>query len=271
MRNTFIITLLLGIFTTTGVMAEEIITEERSVPDFNKIEIQGSVDVIYIQGQSVQVKIEGERKEVENVITKVTNNKLIVDYKNNRSWFSGTSDLVVYAQTRELTAVKIDGSGDFETENRVKGKAFSIAIHGSGDSYCKLDVDNVEVKVHGSGDISFSGVNNRMHITVNGSGDVEGDNLDLQQATIKQYGSGDVKVEGTAGTLILNQSGSGDCHARPMEADIAEIRKSGSGDAFITTRKKVSVQSSESGDTHCYGSPSSVKESVSGSGELFIK
>lgn len=271
MRNTLIITFLLALFATTGLMAEEIITEERSVPDFTKIEIQGSVDVVYTQGSSVQVKVKGESKEVAQVITKVQNSTLIVDYRNNRTWFSGTSDLVVFAKSPVLTSVKIAGSGDFETENRVKGDKFSLAVHGSGDSQCRLDADDLEVKVHGSGDVSFSGVNNRMHITVNGSGDVDGEDINLEEATIKQYGSGDVKVEGTARNLNLSQSGSGDCHARHLEAENAEIRKSGSGDAIITARKRISVQSSGSGDTHCYGNPSSVEESVSGSGELYIK
>ncbi|MCF8308321.1 MAG: DUF2807 domain-containing protein [Bacteroidales bacterium] len=247
------------------------ITEERTVPEFTEILIKGSVDVVYTQDKSVQIEVKGKKDEVKNVITHVENKVLTVDYKNGSSWFSSTGDLVVYASSPQLTKVKIAGSGDFKTKNTLEGDNFELSIYGSGDGNCNLDVRDFRLKVHGSGDVQFQGVKNTAQVTVNGSGDAQGNNLDLIEGTFRQHGSGDLQLSGYCRDFSLRQSGSGDCHAKDLSIKNANIQKSGSGDATLTVNNKLVVDSSGSGDTHCFGTPSSVNESTDGSGELHIK
>lgn len=263
------------LFTTYALVfagnAGKIITEERSVPRFHKIEINGSVDVVYAQESNVSIKVKGKKDEVAKVITHVDDGVLNVDYKNGDSWFSTTGDLVVYAASPSLDGIKISGSGDFEADNKIEGESFEIGIYGSGDCECDMNVQNLKLKSHGSGDVEFEGVKNSLDMTLNGSGDVEAEELDLINGNVSQYGSGDVTLEGYCREFQLKQSGSGDCQARDLTVKNVKIRKSGSGDAVLTVKNSIEVKSSGSGDTHCYGNPSSVKESVSGSGELYIK
>ncbi len=272
MKRLIIFSLLFAMYASAFAgNAEKIITEERSAPAFHKIEINGSVDVVYSQESNVSIKVKGKEDEVAKVITHVDDGVLNVDFKNGGSWFSITGDLVVYATSPSLEAIKIDGSGDFEADNMIEGESFKIGIYGSGDCECDLDVQNLKLKSHGSGDVEFEGVKNSLNMTLNGSGDVEAEELDLISGNVSQYGSGDVSLEGYCREFQLKQSGSGDCQARDLTVKNVKIRKSGSGDAVLTVKNSIEVKSSGSGDTHCYGNPLSVKESVSGSGELFIK
>lgn len=247
------------------------VIEERTVPEFNEIIIQGSVDVIFTQDNAVKVKVEGESDKIKNVITHVDNKVLKVDYKNGSSWFSSSGKLVVYATSPDLKKVKISGSGDFEIKNTLEGKTFELGIYGSGDSKGDFEVEDFTLKVQGSGDVNLDGVKNSINITSNGSGDVKAQDLELAEGRVNQYGSGDVLLEGNCMELSLKQSGSGDCHAKQLTVENADVKKSGSGDAILTVKNRLNIETSGSGDTHCYGNPSSVKQSVNGSGDLHIK
>lgn len=251
----------------------KVVSEQRTVSDFQAIQISSSVDVAFTQGDDFKVVVHAEQDIIEKIITEVNKGTLVVNYKSSSKigWFSSTEEAYVEVTAPDINKVHITGSGDFEGENTINAESFMLHINGSGDFESVLDVRNMNVSINGSGDAEFSGVNETLDISINGSGDVECNNINLALLKVNIYGSGDVQCVGSAKNISLKQDGSGDFYGKDCIADNVKANKSGSGDATVTAKKNISVNSNGSGDMVCYGNPDMVNQQINGSGELYLK
>lgn len=251
----------------------KVVSQDRTVSDFQGIQISSSVDVEFTQGDDFKVVVHAKQDILEKVITEVKDGTLEVNYKSGSriGWFSSTEEAYVEVTAPELNKVHITGSGDFEGENTINAESFMLRINGSGDFDSSLDVRNMEVHINGSGDAEFSGVNETLDISINGSGDVECNNVYVALLKVNIYGSGDVECIGSAENISLKQGGSGDFYGKDCIADNVKANKSGSGDATVTAKKTISLNSNGSGDMICYGDPDKVNQKINGSGDLYLK
>ena len=69
--NTRLLSVVSALLLTVSVYAESKVSENRKLSGFEEIEINGSPKVVYTQGKTFSVKVEGERESVENIETTV--------------------------------------------------------------------------------------------------------------------------------------------------------------------------------------------------------
>jgi len=219
-----VITLLfLNSFMMPDIPKEEV----RKLEAFSGIGISISADVYYTPGNAHEIKIEGDAKDVDDLITKVEDGFLQVKYPS--SWRVRHSKLTIYITSKELDAVKISGSAKFKSGDPVTTDEMDLAMSGSGDIHFeKLNADEVAVKISGSGDI--------------------------------------ILLNGNADELSVKISGSGKVNAEAFEVNEFSAGISGSGSVRITVKEELESRISGSGKVYYHGTPR-VNSSSSGSGK----
>jgi len=216
--------LLLNSFTMPDMPEEEV----RKMDTFIGIGISISADVYYTPGNNHEIRIEGDAKDVEDLITVVKDGFLQVKYP--AGWNIRRSKLSLYISSKELEAVKISGSAKFEAGAPLNSDEMDMTMSGSGGIlFEKLVSDEVSVKISGSGNIQL--------------------------------------LNGSADELDAQISGSGKLNAESFEVNEFSARISGSGSARITVKEELESSISGSGKVYYHGTPR-VNSTSSGSGKV---
>jgi len=215
------------------------LTRIRPLRNFEEIEINGSPRVCYTQADSFSVRLEGTKTSIENILTDVDGKTLTIRNRGKISMvnisFSDDDGLTVYVTSPDLTAIRVNGSGDFESNGRIDTDRMDIVLRGSGDIDVKdLICDRCEVEVIGSGDLNVDRLEtveasaslvgsgdinlglSRVKDTwlmLKGSGDIDADfREDCGSVECELRGSGDITLNGTVRKFNSHKNGSGDIH-----------------------------------------------------------
>ncbi|MBE0639593.1 MAG: DUF2807 domain-containing protein [Bacteroidales bacterium] len=253
-------------FGVTG--SGNVVKQERNVGDFSTIKILGSADVIVTQGDRTVVQVQADDNLLENIITKVKGDALIVETEGSIRNYKKFEVLVTLSR---LDGIEINGSGDLESEGVIKGNSLSISINGSGDVELELNYNHLEAQVNGSGDIEISGITGDLELDVMGSGDFSASELRLNTCNLSIFGSGDVKLNGSASSVSVDVSASGDVNLYNLSAQDVEVSNNGSGDVIVSVSGKLKARLMGSGDLTYRGTPTGVDVSSLGSGSVYKK
>jgi hypothetical protein len=201
----------------------------RKLETFSGIGISVHADVFYTPGNIHEITIEGDDRDVEELITEVEDGFLKIRYPSGK-WRIRRSKLTIHVTSKDLDAVKMSGSGLFESAEALTSDEMDIAISGSGNIvFAELAADEVAVKISGSGDVLLD--------------------------------------RGSADEMELRISGSGKLKAETFEVSEFSASISGSGGARITAKEELEVRISGSGSVYYHGNPR-VNSSSSGSGKV---
>ena len=199
-----IVTILMaGGFTLNVKAAEDV----RKLDPFDGVGISISADVYYVQGNTHEIRIEGNEGDVEDLITEVSDGFLQVKYED---WRTHRSKLTIYVTSKELEAVKVSGSGHFWVEKTLSPREMELAMSGSGQIFfSELNTKEVDVKISGSGSISIEGGNGQeLDAKISGSGRLMAERFEVSEFTAAISGSGNIKITCKDG-LDAKISGSG--------------------------------------------------------------
>ena len=219
---------------------EKTVTDERILKGFEEIEITGSPTVIYTQGDKFSVRVTGSERLVDNTITEVEGRALTVRNKGKvgivNISFGDEDDLKVYVTSPDLTAIRLNGSGDFISDQRIDTDKMNVVLRGSGDINIRdLICDDCTTEVVGSGDLVISRLESRSHeISLIGSGDIKVKQWNVDNSDISLRGSGDIKVDFVEGCKSADCEliGSGDVMMSGVLGHY-NCQKRGSGDIHI--------------------------------------
>ncbi len=215
--------------------------ETRQHRGFERIEISGSPSIVYTQADTFGVRLEGPEKMVDNIVTEVKDHTLYVRNKGrvnlkigfiNLAW-GDKDDVTVYVSSPDLVGVRVNGSGDFISRQRVDTDVMSVVLRGSGDiSFEDIICDTCTTELVGSGDINISHLDARTSTAMLvGSGDVNLSQMNVLETNLSLKGSGDISVnfEKNCQTAYCQLSGSGDIELMGSLVRY-DAHKSGSGD-----------------------------------------
>lgn len=207
----------------------DVITETRTTGTYNSIGLSMSATVYYTQATDYSLKISGQENVLNEIITQVEGNQLVIKVRNGV--YLGKHDpITVYISSPNVSELEVSGSGDIFSENT-------------------WTANDVSLDISGSGNITISAIDAK-HISANISG------------------SGAIKaVSGNAGREDLTISGSGTIDLRSVEADTVYSTTSGSGDTYVFATDLLDVTISGSGNIWYYGTPV-VNTHISGSGNV---
>ena len=188
----------------------------KSLPYFNKIVLDGALDVEFSQASRGGVAIKGRKSIVENVKVKVKNQTLYLSL-DEKDWFrvDHSEKADIYVSSPDLISVVMRGAGDFEAKNL-------------------LDTDTLNVELNGAGNIDFDRiVCDEAYLIVKGAGNLEVDKLTANRAKIAMLGVGNADVEfKNAGHVDCLLSGVGNID---LEGTVKSLSKNVRGTGNIDT------------------------------------
>ncbi len=209
----------------------QVVTEPRTLVDFDRVVASSSVDVEVFGGaEDYRVAITCDRNLIAYIQTAVDSGELEVRVQDD-----------VWMEPTQPCLASIAVPGDVR------------ALHATG-----------------SGDVTAGHVGGIEEIGTSGSGDARVGGIDTDRLTLAASGSGDVIVQGVADQLRASTSGSGDIRAKELTARRAEARSTGSGDIVLTATEHADAHTSGSGDVHVHGDPDTVERGSSGSGDVVV-
>lgn len=189
--------------------AGPITTEERSVASFDKLSVDGSMEVIITQDTTYDVKVEAGERLLRYLKTDVVGSTLQINEESNRIINKRT--VRVYVSASVLNDVRLDGSGTIEGTLADPG-SFNVELEGSGDIDLNVDAStSTTAFLRGSGDIELTGVTPIIDLELRGSGNIDSRLMTAHTASVFLDGSGDINVF-ASDTLSVNIYGSGDVY-----------------------------------------------------------
>lgn len=208
-----------------------LVTEDREVSGFEKIELDGSGEIIITQGDDESLRIETDDNIMEHVKAEVKGDTLELGFKSGFGSISPTR-LTFYVGVSDLTGLSVSGSGDVEAD-RIDTGSLETSVSGSGAvRITELISGSIEVSISGSGRVEFAGGADDQDISISGSGEFDGGGLCGRSVKVKVSGSGDATI----------------CAEESLDADI-----SGSGSIGYYGTPSVNMSGSGSGEIESLG------------------
>lgn len=210
------------------------VTQIRKVKGFERVELGGSITVVYRQADSISVKVTGPEDYINKVVITSDGTTLNIDAKTDWTHFGhiDSGDVTVYITSPDIVMAQLDGSGDFLGRGHI-------------------DTDNMKIYLKGSGDVDFDDIIcDRLQADLVGSGDVDLKNVECKNAELNLLGSGDVGAHvRNAATVKATLRGSGDIDASLENCGSVDANVLGSGDiSFKGTAKHLNKAIEGSGD-----------------------
>lgn len=201
-----------------------VVTEARTLDAFDRIQIDGSTNIVLRQAATQAVSVEGDDNIVPIIVTQVRNGELLI---SNTQSYNTKNAVTVYVAIPTISALRIRGSSDLIGTTALEGEALTIEVSGSGNVDAVLYYDELVTSVTGSSDITLVGEVIKQSVSVTGSGNYRARELSSEECFINVTGSGDGVVR-VSKLLDAKVTGSGDVvyYGNP------EVRSSvtGSGD-----------------------------------------
>jgi hypothetical protein len=200
--------------------------ETRDVKNFSKVSF-GIAGALTIKiGPEFSVVLEGDRKDIEGVVTEVSGGRLVIKQENWRFRFN--NKVIVYITMPDLKGLGVSGSGNVEVADAVKSTNLDLNVSGSGKlRTSELEVENLDCSISGSGNIWLgSGNASNADVSISGSGNFTGDETKIDEMDIRISGSGNCSCYVT-GSLDASVSGSGNVNYKGNPR--IDARVSGSG------------------------------------------
>ncbi len=189
----------------------DLITEERDVGSFQRIESNGAADIYVTVGKELSVKVTFDDNLIDLIETKTRGKTLKI---GNRENYRSRHGCKIEITVPELERVYLRGSGDVLVE--------------------RLESEFFEFRLSGSGSLVAEGTTNELEVRLSGSGDIDTRNLIAREAYVNLSGSGEIRVhaeESFDGSL----SGSGDI---AIYGNPPDFSKSISGSGSIRKKKR---------------------------------
>lgn len=245
--------------------------ETRNVGEFSRLSY-GVPGTLYLtQGNENSVVIEADAETLEDIVTEVRGNKLVIK-DNNDSWWgwsSSSKKATIYVTMKNIDAISVSGSGNLIAKNKITADDLDLSVSGSGDLNADIEVRNtLDASASGSGDMMIRGICKEFDSSISGSGRISGKLRINEDAQMTISGSGKIEVEGTSKSVTARISGSGSVRAADLETENCKVTISGSGSVQINVKTALDANISGSGSVSYRGNPSSINSHSSGSGKV---
>lgn len=170
----------------------KVITETRSVNNFDQVSLSGIGDVTLVQGNNEQLVIEAEDNVIKHITTEVRDGTLYIGFVKKA--IIPTEPVKFTITMREIRGLETKGVSDISAAG-ITTDQLDIGISGTGNiTINKLDADQVSINVSGAGNFAAEGQVSKQKVVLSGAGNYDGEDLESSTADITITGLGQVSV-----------------------------------------------------------------------------
>lgn len=247
-----VVTLLLNGCALAAVRGSgNVVTESRTVTDFEQVEVCCGMELRLTQGDDVQLTLEADDNLLPEIETVVRDGTLLVRFRSRLGLFNLhlSRPIIVNLQMPTIHGIAISGGGSLETE-RLETERLTLAFSGgSQGAIGDVQAENVDLSTSGGGQVTI-------------------DNIDLDTLDLEVSGGGHTTI---ANGAITNQrvslSGGSHYDGAAVEGETATLDLSGGAEARVWVTERLVVQASGGSQVEYTGNPA-LEQSLSGGSQL---
>lgn len=183
---------------------DDLSSEERAVPAFEAIQVNGAMSVSFTVAPHRMVRVIAPAAVLSQIRTAVENGRLILETEGSLRL---PQPIRIEATGPSLDSISIAGSGDVKV-NGLAGKTLQLDIAGSGNIVAHGAVEHSRIHVAGSGNVDGSVLRtSELEVQLSGSGDIRA--YATRSARVAMTGSGNIVIAGNPARRDVNRVGSG--------------------------------------------------------------
>lgn len=188
--------LIILLFATSQILAQgvrgngRVVTENRSVGNFDGLIIKGACDVIISQGAN-QVKLETDENLQEVVKIYVQDGNLVVE---NKESIKKSTEMKLYVSVNQLRLLKVSGAATIEARDVIEGKELEINVSGAADATLDVDVACLHVFCSGAVTLNLSGRSGCANYEIEGAATLKAFDLKSDEVQIDVSGTGSAEL-----------------------------------------------------------------------------
>jgi hypothetical protein len=217
-----------------------VVSQNRTLPPFSRVIVEGMVDIELIQGPDEGITIEAPGRATGGVKAEVRDGTLTVESSGREGWFGGafggTRTARVVVRFRTLEHVRASGAVKIHADD-IKAGALGIDLTGASSiAIGRLVADSLAVSGSGAMKAEIAGRAARQTIDISGAGAYRAADFLTDAATVSVSGAGKVTVN-VARTLDVRISGAGavdylgDPKVREEVSGVGRVRRRDSASA----------------------------------------
>lgn len=193
----------------------KMITENRSVKDFSKLDISGSYNVVIKQDSVESLVITADDNLMQYITSRVEDRRLRIKSKN----LCTNGKLTLTISLRDLSEIKTAGAVDLSSNGKITTK--DIRLDMSGASKITIDLNAKTVNTTGAGltELNLTGQATAHNVQLSGAGSINAFDFVVSKYDIETSGVSHCKIN-VLDQLDLNSSGASDVEYRGNPATI---------------------------------------------------
>jgi Putative auto-transporter adhesin, head GIN domain len=221
-------------FASFALFAQDIITENRKVSNFNAVKVGSGIDLYLKQTNNETLTLKAPSDKIGKIITEVRNGVLniYVERSNwNWNWGNKTSPKVLLS-FKDLNMIVANGGSDVFSDGRLLFDKIHIEANGGSDVKLELTADAVECNTSGGSDAILAGTTKYFKGEASGGSDLKAKDLRSQSSRVNSSGGSDIYIW-VESALIANSSGGSDVY---YYGNPHSVEKHSSGGSDISRR-----------------------------------
>lgn len=212
-----------------------------NVEDFQSIRVRNDIDVVYSLSSTPSVMITAGENVMKDIRVETDEDGvLILSYKDEDHGKvfvlnSYTPDIKAVISGPALSAISLEGSGEFTCKDTMRTEKFNVYVAGSGEVKMScIEAEHFSGSIAGSGDMKIGEAHvGKAEMGIAGSGEIDATLFDTYSTDVEIAGSGDVSIDfRNCNIARISIAGSGDVELKGTLFDLQQ-KISGSGDIRI--------------------------------------
>ncbi|WP_214070250.1 head GIN domain-containing protein [Mucilaginibacter sp. dw_454] len=180
-----------------------VVTENRKVTNFSKLDISGDFNISLTQDSSLNVSVAGDDNLVKNVTTKVNGEVLTI--KSEKSVCEG-STITVSIGVKKLEELKASGAVNIGTKGKLITQNFDLDLAGASKINMELDAANLTTTSTGATEVDLKGQASTFTANFEGGGKLQAFDFIVGNYNLQSSGAGDFEIN-VLHELTVNTTG----------------------------------------------------------------
>lgn len=203
-----------------------IVKESRDISSFNKIEINGLVNVFLKQGTTESVTVEADKNLIPYILTSVKNGTMNISTKEDFNLKKSTK-LNVYVTLNNITDLECNGVGNVKTESKLDLNDINIENNSVGNIDLEINCNKLILENNSVGNTILTGNIDIGNIEHNGVGNIKAFDLKSDILTIESNAVGNAEVSSER-EIYIELNGMGNINYKGAAA-VKKLEKNGFG------------------------------------------
>jgi hypothetical protein len=258
----------LGFRTVRG--SGKVISERRDVSGFVRVDVCCGMELTLTQGGSESLEIEADDNFMPEIVTRVVNGRLAIEYQDTTNVsYRPSQPVKLYLSAVDLQEADISGGGKLDSES-FSSDRFELRLSGGSEAVLgELVTDRFEVKISGGGEIDTESIKAQsVKIDLSGGSDAVIKDLEGESFTLDMSGGGKASIAGIVSKSRIDLSGGSIFDGQDLSSRDTVFSCSGGGGSTIWVSDTLDVDLSGGCTLRYYGQPEIVEQNLSGGSDL---